>query len=43
MVKPNTEQDLYGMNYIGLIPYLIKSNQELYEMLEVEKQRLQEL
>ena len=43
VVKPNTEQDLYGMNYIGLIPYLIKSNQELFEMLEVEKKRLEEL
>ena len=43
VVKPKDENDLYGMNYIGIIPYLIKSNKELYEMLEVEKKRLQEL
>jgi hypothetical protein len=43
VVKPKTDEDLYGMNYIGLIPYLIKSNQELFEMLEVEKKRLEEL
>ena len=43
VVKPKTDEDLYGMNYIGLIPYLIKSNQELYEMLQIEKQKLEEL
>jgi hypothetical protein len=43
VVKPKTENDLYGMNYIGLIPYLIKSNQELYALLEIEKQKLEEL
>jgi hypothetical protein len=43
VVKPKTTDELYGMNYIGLIPYLIKSNQELHEMLQVEKQRLEEL
>ena len=43
VVKPKDENDLYGMNYIGIIPYLIKSNKELYEMLEVGKKRLQEL
>ena len=31
------------MNYIGIIPYLIKSNKELYEMLQIEKQKLEEL
>jgi hypothetical protein len=43
VVKPKTDEDLYGMNYIGLIPYLIKSNQELYALLEIEKQKLEEL
>ena len=43
VVKPKTDEDLYGMNYIGLIPYLIKSNQELFEMLQIEKQKLEEL
>ena len=43
VVKPKTENNLYGMNYIGLIPYLIKSNQELYALLEIEKQKLEEL
>ena len=43
VVKPKKPDELFGMNYIGLIPYLIKSNQELHEMLQVEKQRLEEL
>ena len=43
VVKPKKTDDLYGMNYIGLIPNLIKSNQELYEMLQVERRRLEEL
>ena len=43
VVKPKTENDLYGMNYIGLIPYLIKSNQEIYKNILSHRNKINEL
>ena len=42
VVKPKTDEDLYGMNYIGLIPYLIKSNKELYENIISHRNKINE-
>ena len=35
VIKPNYVDGLYGVNYIGLIPYLIKANKELNERLKL--------
>ena len=35
VIKPNDSDGLYGVNYIGLIPYLIKANKELNERLKL--------
>ena len=35
VIKPNDSDGLYGVNYIGLIPYLIKANNELNERLKL--------
>jgi len=35
VIKPNDSDGLYSLNYIGLIPYLIKSNNELNERLKL--------
>ena len=42
VVKPKTDEDLYGMNYIGLIPYSIKSNKELYENIISHRNKINE-
>ena len=35
VIKPDYVDGLYGVNYIGLIPYLIKANNELNERLKL--------
>ena len=35
VIKPNDSDGLYGVNYIGLIPYLIKANNELNEGIQL--------
>ena len=35
VIKPNDADGLYGVNHIGLIPYLIKANKELNERLKL--------
>ena len=35
VIKQNDSDGLYGVNYIGLIPYLLKANNELNERLKL--------
>ena len=42
VVKPISDNDIYSMNYIGLIPYLIKSNQEIYENIISHRNKINE-
>ena len=39
-MKPNDSDGLYSVNYIGLIPHLVKANNELNERLKLLEKKL---
>ena len=41
--KPKDIDGLYGLNYVGLIPYLVKSNKELNEKITALTTRIETL